>query len=656
MLAPGHRLHDRYVIENVQGRGGMGSVYRALDLRLSGRVIAIKEMRVDSDDPDERAQALEQFKHEAEILATLQHPALVPVTDFFEEDGRQYLVMAYVDGDTLEKQAGTCLVASVLDWIGQLCEVLDFLHSQQPPVIFRDLKPSNVMLDAGGRIRLIDFGIARAFGPRTATFARGIGSPGFAPLEQYGNVPSDPRTDIYALGATAYALLTGQTPPAAVDVACGTAVLVPPSQLNAEIPPHVDALILKLMGLRAPERPACIGEVQKLMVSGVPLRGKASLQLQFMPQAKNSPGQRATPTPPAAVPPPASPDAPPPRFPGASPANGPPTPAAPPQMSPRHNQNIERQVRPFPGLPGPIPEQDDTRALLRKFSFRTGAVAVVFRPGSDEIVVALQDGHVAIVRLSDGTVQQVEAHRTAIVALAALPGRDAVVSQARDGSVSLLGLATGSRTVLIKPRPSRGTGLAVNPRTPLVACASEDGSIDLVDVDARKIRKKLTGGESVRAVCFTHDARGLVVARRDRRTALVEISSGEIDVSSMRVPLAAFNAVDAAPGGLVALGAVDGSIYLQDADAGAAFGRVTGHGNEVAGVRFSRGGELLASASWDRTVRVWVPAQERQMRIFRGHTDSVSDVAWSADGGRLASAGWDCSVHVWELGVAAPLA
>jgi serine/threonine-protein kinase len=261
MLEPGTTLQRGYVIEKVLGRGGMGAVYLARQASLGGRRVAIKEIVIPTQSPEERDQAVAQFQKEAEILASLEHPGLVDVKDYFEENGSQYLVMAFIDGSTLEEvcrpaPADPPPVAQVVDWMLAVCDVLAYLHEHEPPVIVRDLKPSNVMLDANGRIRVIDFGIARVFDDvsHTSTFLKGAGTVGFAPIEQHGGGTTDPRSDVYGLGATTYRLLTGMIAPGAVALVTGEATLTPPSVLNPRVTPPLEAVVLRMMSARKEDR------------------------------------------------------------------------------------------------------------------------------------------------------------------------------------------------------------------------------------------------------------------------------------------------------------------------------------------------------------------------------------------------------------------
>jgi len=210
-LDPRTLLHRRYVIMRAIGHGGMAAVYQARDTR-RGSICAIKEMSLSTVPSNEQSQAIQNFLAEARILSRLNHANLPAFTDFFTEGERHFLVMEYVDGNTLEdlleRNKGPFSEPRVLGWARQLCDVLEYLHSQQPPVIFRDMKPGNVMLTRTGRIKLIDFGIARLFRSSGSQDTQLLGTPGFAPPEQYGSAQTDVRSDIYSLAMTLFHLLT----------------------------------------------------------------------------------------------------------------------------------------------------------------------------------------------------------------------------------------------------------------------------------------------------------------------------------------------------------------------------------------------------------------------------------------------------------------
>src|SRR6266446_9322980 len=215
-LVPSYLLHSRYSIVSQVGTGGFGAVYQARDMLFSNRLVAIKEMSQDGLSPQELAEASAAFEHEALLLTDLIHPNLPRIHDHFTENGRSYVVMDFIAGDTLEDYVDKFVrrfsIESALEIGLQLCTVLDYLHTRQPPLIFRDLKPANIMRTADNHVYLIDFGIARHFKPGKAKDTVPLGSRGYAAPEQYGKAQTTPQSDIYGLGATLHQLLTGDDP------------------------------------------------------------------------------------------------------------------------------------------------------------------------------------------------------------------------------------------------------------------------------------------------------------------------------------------------------------------------------------------------------------------------------------------------------------
>lgn len=216
LLSQGTVLENRYEILRICGRGGMSTVYVARDLRFHHveRLCAIKEMDVGAPDDRTRTLRIANFEQEAAMLATLSHQAIPKIFDFFSDGGLVYLVLEFIEGQNLESVIDDATESldevTLVDWALQILDVLAYLHDHHPePIVFRDMKPSNIMLKPDGKLSLIDFGIARTFQPlQKGTM---IGTEGYAPPEQYRGV-AEPRGDIYALGATLHHLATGRDP------------------------------------------------------------------------------------------------------------------------------------------------------------------------------------------------------------------------------------------------------------------------------------------------------------------------------------------------------------------------------------------------------------------------------------------------------------
>ena len=261
----------------------MGAVYKAEDLRLTGRLCAVKEILPDmSAQPADIAQMQDQFYREASILARLDHPSLPKVSDYFTENGRELLVMDFVPGRDLKemldetRRDGTFLAESdVLDWAGQLCDALEYLHSQDPAVLHRDIKPSNIKLTPRGTIKLVDFGLVKVVAAdesRTVTVVQGRGTVQYTPLEQYGGDTghTDARTDIYALGATLYHLLTGNSPADAKQRFLKPGALTPIRQINPSVSARTERGVLRAMAMHPDERPANVADLRNALVGSRP--------------------------------------------------------------------------------------------------------------------------------------------------------------------------------------------------------------------------------------------------------------------------------------------------------------------------------------------------------------------------------------------------
>ncbi|MEW6283386.1 MAG: serine/threonine-protein kinase, partial [Candidatus Eremiobacterota bacterium] len=202
-------LDGRYVILSLVGKGGMGAVYKARDIRLHDRIVAVKQM-LEEDDGD-LDYVRKQLDNESRVLQQLKHPTIPGIVDYFTDELATYVVMEFVEGTSLDHMLQQHQAAHgaplppevVLEYALKICDTLIYLHAQDPPVIHRDIKPQNILVKESGEIALVDFGLARSnVSAGTKTL---VGTLGYAPLEQFKGRP-DVRSDLYGLGATMFHL------------------------------------------------------------------------------------------------------------------------------------------------------------------------------------------------------------------------------------------------------------------------------------------------------------------------------------------------------------------------------------------------------------------------------------------------------------------
>src|SRR5581483_11739645 len=267
-LTIGQTLRGRYQIQLQLGQGGFGTVYQAVDLNLQ-RLVAVKE------NLDISPAAQKQFQREAQLLVNVRHPNLPQILDYFiEPNGQQYLVMEFIAGSTLRQlvmQRGALDEAQVKLWANQILDALHELHHNMPPIIHRDIKPDNIIITPRNNAVLVDFGIAKAAfpGAPTTTGARAV-SPGYSPPEQYGNAPTDARSDIYSFGATLYYVLTGIEPPESIQRLVSNVPLVPPRHYNVRLSPTIEEAIVRAMEIKPIDRWQMTNDLAKGMVTVAP--------------------------------------------------------------------------------------------------------------------------------------------------------------------------------------------------------------------------------------------------------------------------------------------------------------------------------------------------------------------------------------------------
>ena len=270
---PGRVLNGRYRIERQLGAGAAGVVWLVRDTRLRGQVWALKELDFDAvASASERSELVALFEREASTLMALHHPALPRVVDRFWEGGHGFLVMERVDGPTLAAVLQGRKIpfepSEALSWMRALCDILVWLHARVPPMLYRDVKPANIMLGVDGQLRLIDFGIARPCNPSRPGDTFAYGTPGYAPPEQYAG-HAVPTSDVYALAITLYQMLTLRDP--TVDWPGGY-MLRPASYYNPAVPSDLDHLLTSCTALDPLLRPS--SEQLSRMMVGMKTEGR----------------------------------------------------------------------------------------------------------------------------------------------------------------------------------------------------------------------------------------------------------------------------------------------------------------------------------------------------------------------------------------------
>ena len=259
VLHPGTLFIQRYRILEQVGEGGFGVIYKAEDLDEHCRLVAIKQINLRLLSPKQMIEATDSFNREVEYLSHLKHGHIPRIFDYFTDPDHWYVIMEYIKGETLEDKLkkvrhGRFSTQQVYDIGIALCDVLGYLHAQRPPIIFRDVKPGNIMQTEKGRIYLIDFGIARHYEPGQSKDTAPLGSPGYAAPEQYGKAQTTAQTDIYGLGATLQTLLTGKEP---LDIQ------IEGASHNRITPKKLRILLAKMLERDASKRPQSMDEVKR---------------------------------------------------------------------------------------------------------------------------------------------------------------------------------------------------------------------------------------------------------------------------------------------------------------------------------------------------------------------------------------------------------
>jgi WD40 repeat protein len=641
LLAPQALLRQRYRILNPAGRGGFGAVYRALDTQFGDRMVAIKEMGQSSLNSQEQEEAEAAFRHEAVLLASLTHPNLPRIYEQFSERDRLYLVMDFIDGTTLEsllEQQGTAKLPleQVFSIALQLCSVLEYLHTRQPPIIFRDLKPANVMVTASRHIYLIDFGIARIFKPGQEKDTTALGSYGYAPPEQYGKSQTTVRSDIYSLGATLHQLLSGEDP-------SETPFQFSPLHLSGSELAGLSSLVMRMVSVDAQSRPASIALVRQDLQ-------QISSYLQSSTLIIAASGTTLPPLPARSA-----------SAPG-SPASSATTPPGKSSSSTTGTSGKRTQKRTSPPQ---IYPQANMLFVCQGHSSRI--TSVVWSPDGKYLASASYDKSVQIWDAASGkNLATYRDHSGRVNAIAWSPDSSLLASASDDLTVRIWHPTNLQTMYVFTQHSGLVNALTWSPDGQYIASAGDDGAILVweAQAEAHDVLFTYSGHtDSVLAVDWSPDGHFIASAGKDRVVRIWEPeklrqkrswwstllfpSRGERNWGGYggQIPALAW----APDNHRLASVCGDYQVRVRSLHSGHLpislnIDRTTLK-NTIA---WSPSGKHLAIGGNDKLVRLWNVVARKETYIYHGHSGYVISLAWSPDGSRIASAGVDRTIQVWQ--------
>ncbi len=624
-------VKERYRPVRQVGTGGFGAVYLAEDLLAGKKQVALKEIRLAGLSAQEMIEATDAFNREVSLLPGLRHGHLPRVYDHFTDAQHWYVIMEFIAGETLEsyvqKVPGWRLPVEVaLDMGIQLADVLDYLHSRQPPIIFRDLKPANIMRTPTGHLYLIDFGIARIFKPGQPRDTIAFGSPGYAPPEQYGKAQTTARADLYSLGATLHFLLSGDDP---ANTPFSFAPFAPSLAAQPGMA-SLQRLIMQMVELDAAKRPesalAVKRELQEIAtqllqerlrslhpidrpsssfiqpyVPSSQIGGSGQGQIQMGLPAQKSAAKRGQTRR---------------RFIRV---------AAGAILTTIAAGSIEQLLGSLESRPAPTM---DSPAQPTQFAFGNGPVGYTYYTYTDP-----DGGITGLSWSSDGKYIVMGGYSQAVRIFQV------------DGWVNILSQDMNQGAIL---------AVAWSPDDYYVASASDDGTVQVWQspIAPSTVNITYTGHHvQVNAISWSPDSQFIASASDDGTVQVWHALSGK-PVNTYRGHRGAVKAVAwSSDGQSIASGGRDGMVHIWNPFRVSDPLRIyKGHTAQVNSVAWSaaRYGSYLASASNDKTVRVWNALNGETLTVYKSHHGAVRAAAWSPVDMRVASSGNDLSVRIWD--------
>src|SRR5450755_790290 len=616
MLSQRHALKQRYVILGQAGRGGFGAVYKASDTQFGNRLVAVKEMSQSNLGTQEFVAATEAFRHEALLLAGLTHPNLPRIYEQFTDTGRTYLVMDFIEGETLEEHLNGLRgkkipLERVFDIALQLCSVLDYLHTRNPAIIFRDLKPANIMLTHAGHVYLIDFGIARHFKPGQSKDTTALGSSGYAAPEQYGKSQTTPRADIYSLGATLHQLLTGDDP-------SERPFHFAPIQLpNQPALKGLDTLVMRMVTVDISKRPASVAEVRQEL-----------LRISFIYRTTH------------------------PLQTGAPRAYQPPT-THMPNLPPAPKRSPQSRVIPQANL------------LYACMSHSSRITAIAWSPDGKYLASASYDRTAQVWDASNGKhILTYKGHSQHVNALAWSHDSKYLASASDDGTVQTWEARTGKTLITFRGHNEEVSAVAWSPDDFYIASVGSDKMVSVWKAKTEKSIYIYSGhSDKIHCIAWSPDGRRVASAGKDRkvhiwdptkelpkRSFLSSILSFTRKIETLNTHNGQIFSVAWSPDGRrIASASSDRRVLVGDVQTRRQVFSMGENSTTIKNsVVWSPRGEHIAIGGNDKAVQIWNVGTQKLTFTYAGHTGYVTTISWSPDGRRVASAGSDRTIQVWQ--------
>lgn len=619
-------VKERYRLLRQVGTGGFGAVYLAEDTLVGGQRVALKEIRLAGLSSQEIIEATDAFNREVALLPGLHHPHLPRVYDHFTDAQHWYLIMQFIEGETLESYvqkipSGRLPVEMVVGMGVQLADVLDYLHSRHPPIIFRDLKPANIMRTPEGELYLIDFGIARIFKPGQPKDTIAFGSPGYAAPEQYGKTQTTARSDLYSLGATLHFLLTGHDPannPFRFD------------QLDLSLSPAVDDLewlLLRMVELDAGSRPESALLVKRELQEIARRLAQERLHALY-------------PLPPSL----------------------PPTSPAPVYVPPQTAKQVKTAMDAASGSGQAQVMAEQVSSAPQRTKQARGAQPAKGKISRRQALIGLGALSLALTSLEavrlfspPPDLYVYRGHTDTVSSLCWSPDNDRVASSSWDKTVQVWDATSGSHVLVYRGHQQAVWTVDWSPQGALIASGGEDGLVQVWNASTGQYYSTYNGHSAgVEAVAWSPDGTHIASASDDQ-TVQVWDASNPNPALALRYSGHTDKIMGVAwspDGQLIASCGYDKTVQVWDASTGTIYVTYLGHTAHVNGLAWSPDGSSIASASDDGTVQVWDAMTGSPQLTYRGHNGSVWGVSWELpNSGLIASTGGnDSTVQIWNAG------